>query len=252
MSKLKLPKKWFDAAFDVIRDAKLRSTIDDYKLKSRLNTYSIGQSYSYRLNVLDKLIRDEVVKISDNRLEIGTIENLDWLDEALENGNQIAWELVHEVIGETDEVRLYNDDVLKRIGNKGEEFVIEELYKAINPVLHAEVKHIAKTNDMAGFDIYTPSIKNSDNRFMLEVKTSTKDNDERFGFYLSRNEYEKATKNKNWCIVCVSLTNSKLAILGHVYSYQIESRLPRDMDATAMWMSSRVSIEKSILRPGLP
>lgn len=246
------PDQWFASAFDVIRAAKLRLTVDDFKLQSRLNTYTIGQSYSYRIDVLNKLIRDEVIKILDNRLYIGTIDNLDWLNMALESGIKPAWHLVDEILGETDETQLFDQETLKRIGDKGEAFVVKQLHETLDSSLHREIKHVAKINDFAGFDIYAPSVLNPDNRFLLEVKTSTKNVPGQFEFFLSRNEYEVGRKNRNWCIVCVRQQDERMSIIGHVYCYQIESRLPRDVNELGQWMKSKVVIEDSLLRTDLP
>ena len=59
--------------------------------------------------------------------------------------------------------------------------------------------------------------------------------------------------SRNLCIVFVSISEGEKSILGHIYCYQIESRLPKDIDDdSAIWPSCKILIPKEMLREGLP
>lgn len=244
--------EWYQAAFEILNYAKRNSTIDNFRYQIKLKKYSINTSPSYSEDVLNKLLLDNVILIEDGKLKIGNINNLKWLDEQLIKGNSTAWEFAENIEEKIDEYKKFDPTTLKLIGDEGEEYVICRLKEMINVSKHNEVKHVALSDDTAGFDIFTPSTINSDNHFKLEVKTTTRCIKDSFSFFLSRNEAKVASKSDNWCIVCVSKINDEFEILGHLYFFQIESRLPRNIDARSRWETCRVRIEINILRNGLP
>ena len=78
--------------------------------------------------------------------------------------------MVEETLGPTDEQLLFDSLAFKRIGDNGERYIINQLHIS----LYEKVQHVALTNDLAQFDIFTPSVSNSMNQYKLEVKTSTR------------------------------------------------------------------------------
>lgn len=246
------PKQWFKVAREIISHAKKQTSLADFYQESKLKPYAQDNSFLYRKDVLDLLFQDGIIGIEGDRLRLGAIHNIDWLDKLLIDGNTDAWELAQDVKSDIDEFKKFDPETLKKIGDEGEFFVVERLKNLINVSKHKEIKHVAQTNDYAGYDIYTPSVINSDKPFKLEVKTTTRKIQNMFTFYLSRNEADIGKKFDNWCIVCLVKVNSVIEIIGHLYFYQIESRLPKDIDKRSSWSSCRVTVETDILRPGLP
>jgi hypothetical protein len=59
----------------------------------------------------------------------------------------------------------------------------------------------------------TPSVKNSDNTLLYEVKTSTRKK-EYFDFYISRNEANVASRNTNWFLIAMLKINDQFKIIG--------------------------------------
>ena len=256
MSDFFLPSDdWFSVASEILKCARNRMFIKDFKLNSQMKPYEMGGSYTFTMDVFTELSRTGVIKIQDEKLLIGNSNNVNWLERALRNGYANAWKFVEVIESEEGikiEERVFNKEVLTEIGNLGESFVLESLKKLLPREVHTEIIHVAQQDDTAGFDIYTPSVKNVENLFRIEVKTSTRYSLRELNFFLSRKEFNVGRKNRNWCIVFVSISEGNTSILGHLYCHQIESRMPKDIDERAKWQSSKVTVERSMLRTGLP
>ncbi|MEZ9357065.1 DUF3883 domain-containing protein [Vibrio breoganii] len=246
------PNIWFDTAIEVVEFARQERKKDDFIVDAKLRPQIIGQSYSYRIDVMEQLIRTEIVKIQDDRLVISNSFDVEWLDYALITGNAKAWKFADALDRSQVIDKKFNPEVLKKIGDTGEKFVLNELRKYHPIELHSQINHVAEYDDTLGYDICAPSIVNSDHNSFLEVKTSVRQISGKFQFFLSRNEFDVGISNREWCIVAVSIVDNKPLVLGHLYCYQIESRLPRDIDDSAKWVSCKLSVEMEIFRPGLP
>jgi len=246
------PHAWFDTAIEIVDFAHKRRRKGDFIVDAKLRPQIVGQSYSYRIDVMDQLIRTKIVEIQDDRLIIGSSFDVEWLNNALISGNSKAW-LFATAIGKDGLIdKKFNPEVLKKIGDTGEVFVVNELRKHHPIELHSQINHVAKYDDTLGYDICSPSIVNTDYDSLLEVKTSVRQTPDKFEFFLSRNEFEVGISNRHWCIVAVSIVDNKPLIIGHLYCYQIESRLPRDTVDSAKWVSCKLSVEREIFRSGLP
>lgn len=253
MSSLTLPPPcWFDAALDIVNQASTNIKVDDFLSNLKLKPYVLGNSFTYRVDVLNHLIRDDVIRVIDQRLTVGSTDNISWLTMALKSGFSCAWKFVESIEGVCSEEMKFDAESLKEIGNEGELFVIDMLKRRLSNDLHNKIVHIAKKNDIAGFDILAPSVLNSDITFKLEVKTSTRISSSGVEFFLSRNEFEIGRINRNWCLVFVAIFEGEKKILGHMYCYQIESRIPRDVDERARWQSCKINVEHELLRKDLP
>lgn len=246
------PVIWFDTAIEIVDFAKKNRHKGDFITDSKLRPQIIGQSFSYRIDVMQELVKAGLVEIQDDRLVIGNTINVEWLSAALEAGNPNAWDFAVALGIDEKAEKKFDTQALKRIGDMGENFVLEELRKHHPSELHRQIEHVAKYDDTLGYDISSPSISNSDKNSLLEVKTSVRQISGKFEFYLSRNEFEIGKVNRNWCIVAISVVNNIPAVIGHLYIYQIESSLPRDIDKSAKWESSKLSIKLEAFRPGLP
>lgn len=212
----------------------------------------IGHSYTYVLDVLNQLIVYGVILIYDGRLSIGSTDGIIWIQSALQNGYRDAWDMVEIVDGPCDECKKFDQEILKSIGDSGEKFVIYSIKSKLPSEMHSKIIHVADVNDYAGYDIYSPSVNNIEKNVKIEVKTSTRNRDQDIQFFLSRNEFEVGRRNRDWCIVFVSIDNGTKQILGHLYCYQIESRLPRDVDPSANWQNCKILVDTFLLHGGLP
>lgn len=99
---------------------------------------------------------------------------------------------------------------LKRIGDRGEAIVLamekQRLAAERRSDLSAKVKYIAEQDDRAGFDIL--SFDNDGTVRPIEVKATSGNTLER-GFYITANEVEQASKQKNYHIYFVFSAMSK-------------------------------------------
>jgi hypothetical protein len=246
------PPLWFKTALEVIKWAKLKKRVDDFLLDCKLRPYYLGESYSYRVDVMQELVRIGVVDIADDTLILGMSFDVEWLVSGLRSGNKMAWELVTSLDNEKAIEKKFDATELKRIGDLGENFVVDSL-KIIHTIeLHDQIKHVARYDDTFGYDIVAPSTIDTDKSSYLEVKTSVRPVTDSIQFFLSRNEFEVGKSLRNWCIVLVSIIDNTPVILGHLYCYQFESRIPKDIDTNVSWQTCKVTIECSLLRHGLP
>ncbi|GAM73253.1 hypothetical protein JCM19241_2708 [Vibrio ishigakensis] len=246
------PPAWFDTAIEIVEFARKQRRAEDFIADARLRPQIIGQSYSYRIDVLEQLVRSQIVNILDDRLTVGSSFDAEWFDVALKSGNSKAWELA-SVLGNKRAIeKKFNSEALKKIGDIGEAFIFKELQRHHPVELHSQIDHVSTYDDTLGYDISSPSIANTDNTLLMEVKTSVRPISGKFDFFLSRNEFNVGLSNRQWCIIAVSIVNSTPIVIGHLYCYQIESRLPHDIDESAKWASCKLSIEVDAFRAGLP
>ena len=246
------PDEWFEVADDIISKAKSRITIADFKISAKLKPFKIKGSYSYRQDVLGQLLKMGVIVRQNEVLTLGNTQNVEWLEKLLTSGYSKAWNFVEKVDGHVDELKKFDPVTLKMIGDAGELYVIEELKSSLPVELHSCINHVAQKNDALGYDIIAPSVLDTDKTVILEVKTTTVKNKNGIQFFLSRNEFEVGQKNRNWSIIFVTITDSVKSVLGHIYCYQFESKIPREVDKNVLWQSCKIYIETSAIRPGIP
>jgi hypothetical protein len=246
------PPLWFETAKEIIGWAKLEKRIDDFILDCKMRPQVLGQSYSYRIDVMQELVRNELVVIEDDKLSIGDSLDIEWLILALREGNQLAWELVEAIGNDKTIAKKFNAEELKRIGDCGEKFVFNLLKQTHTEELHGQLKHVSLRDDTVGYDIEGLSIHDAERTTHLEVKTTVKPVVKTFEFYLSRHEFEVGKRKRNWCIVAVAIKNGEAVLIGHLYCYQFESRIPSDLDDDVSWQSYKLRIDLSLFRDGLP
>jgi hypothetical protein len=174
-----------------------------------------------------------------------------WLLQGLETGSELSWKIV-ENCSPTDQVlRKIDLHLLQKIGLEGELAVIEQLKKCLPTSTQNRIRHISLVDDSAGFDIHTPSVKNSDNANLLEVKTYSRPGNQ-FCFYISRNEARVASNNENWRLVGVIRKQTGCDILGTLQFNQFSRLLPLDTSSYGTWESAKINISSTAFTPELP
>jgi hypothetical protein len=180
------PTPWDEMALEVLNAARNRVSSKDYHLQSKLAPVENGKSFYDRVRVLEKLILDGLVQIDDGDLSVTKKNIPDWLIDGLSNGIEIYWTMF-EYINPTSKIREKIDrQLLEEIGLEGEYCVVNFLKSQLAPELLSRLKHISLIDDSAGFDIQTPSLVNTANTCLIEVKTTSRSASE-FKLFISRN-----------------------------------------------------------------
>lgn len=249
----KLPNAWFEAAIDIVSEAKLDRNIQDFLTILRLQPYSVGQSESYKYDVFKELMRLGIIQIKDKILTISDYAQLDWLHESLTNGNLFAWKFLNELPPrQTASVKKFNAETLQKIGLEGEVFVVEYLKAKLPTDVHNDILHVSLTDDSLGYDISSRALKNVDNFIKLEIKTSVVPIEKHFSFFLSRNEYLVGNENSDWSIVAVTVENGHHKILGHLKAHQLEHLIPLERNFGCKWQVLKFDVDIRDFSEGLP
>jgi hypothetical protein len=223
--------------------------LEDFYLGGRLAVV-VEIGYEARRVALEELLRNGLVVLDESRLCLGKLNEIPWLSRLLESGNPTAWAIVDIFPKKSWK---YNPDNDRRgeIGLRGETFVIEEFQRFLPFEFHSDILHVSRFDDLAGFDISAPSIKQPDLQISIEVKTTTRPGQE-FVFHLSRNEYETARHSTNWFLVLVRLSNSGNTIFGHLEGKSLLDYFPQDSTPGFSWTSTRGFFTQDDLRVGVP
>ena len=241
---------WFDIAREAISAAKQGMTLAHYEYSAKIAKVSVGKSYTDRLNVLEKLISDGVILICDKRLTIGEVSGVEWLNSLLDKGSENSWRLVDSIDPQYKEKK-FDSARLQKIGLTGEMFIIQYLKERLPEALHDRIKHIAKHDDSAGFDIVTPSLRNHEQRIALEVKTTVAPSDN-FRCFLSANEAKVGIKNPRWHLVAVKIEEGICRLVGHSQAFRFEAMLPENKCEDATWSSVKLSLPEELFESDLP
>ena len=244
-------QQWYEIALEVIRAARNRISVRDFDMQCRLAPVSGGMAYYDRLRVAQQLITDRIVEKDNGYLRL-SIKNIpDWLVDGLEVGSEISWEILENI----DPTRKLNDKfdrlLLQKIGLDGEMLVMELLLRHLTEMVFKRVRHVSLTDDSAGYDIQSPSIKDSSDTFFLEVKTSSRPGND-FHFFISRNEARVAAQNDNWRLVGVIRRITGYELLGTIHFSSFSQFLPSDNSSNGRWESASISIPTSSFVSGLP
>jgi hypothetical protein len=243
-----------ELALEVVIAARNRTTFREFKKQCELSPPIPGKSYYERERVWESLIADGLIEIDDGVLRLTrNILNTPpvWLLHGLETGSELSWKIV-ESCGPTDQVLKKIDLLLlQKIGLEGELAVIEKLKNHLPAPAKNRIRHISLVDDYAGFDIQTPSVKNSDNISLLEIKTFSRPGNV-FCFYISRNEARVASNNENWRLVGVIRTPIGHNILGILNFNQFSHLLPVDVSSNCIWESAKINLPISLFIPDLP
>jgi hypothetical protein len=245
---------WQELALEVVTAARNKVSVREFKKQCELSPPTPGKSYFDRERVWESLIDDGLIENDDGILRLTrNILNKPplWLIQELETGSELSWKIV-EQCGPTDQIlKKIDTHLLQKIGLEGELAVIEQLKQFLPDITHNKIKHISLVDDSAGFDIHAPSIKNSDNVNLLEVKTFSRPGDY-FSFYISRNEARVASNNENWRLIGVIRRPDGYHTLGSLQFNQFSHLLPVNVARNGAWESAKINISTNFFTPDLP
>ena len=245
------PLKWDELSLEVINAARLCMTVKDFEIHCRLAPLSNGKSYFDRIRVAESLISDGIVRIIDGQLRLpqGVIPNT--LLVALFEGSAVAWKILDLIDPTFKFSRKIDQDLLLKIGLNGELVVIDELKSKLSDTQHIKIRHVSLVDDSAGFDIQSPSVNNTENTVLLEVKTSCRPGD-RFTFYISKNEARIGRQNRNWFLVGVEPVDVGYRVIGHMSFDVFADYLPVNQSSSGDWETAKIVVSKQKFNQGLP
>ena len=219
---------------EVIIAAKEQMHFEDFKTGGRL-AGDIRSGYQARMVAFSALADSGFVILESGKLMLGVLSEESWLTSSLTNGDPESWAICDAF---PSKLRKFNPDSLnlEQIGREGEDFLVSWLKSNLDPQLHSEIVQTSLTDDSAGYDIVSPSLK-LQGQMKLEVKTSTRSGDV-FTFHLSRNEWATAARNFNWYLVLVNKTQGKFSVFGYLDSQSLVSYYPNDSHLDFKWTST--------------
>lgn len=233
---------------EVINAAKQKMHFEDFKTGGRLSG-DIRIGYQARMVAFSDLFEQGFVKLESGQLVLGALSPAPWLTEGLINGDNESWEFCDAY---PTKARKFKPDLfnLEQIGREGEEFVVSWLKENLGLHLHSSIIHTSLTDDSAGYDISSPSIKLQE-RILIEVKTSTRPGDD-FTFHLSRNEWNVALRNPNWYIVLVKKFQGHFGLFGYLNSESLVDYYPHDQHQNFQWSSAVGNLGPDDVFSGFP
>ena len=146
----------------------------------------------------------------------------------------------------------YDDEVLREIGEAGEEAVLEACRRFLEgqgrPDLAREARRVSLISDAMGWDISVPNLAGQVCR--LEVKCYRGRDPT---VYLTRHEFNVGLRRSRWYLVlCRSTGVSAPEVVGWTTLAPLIPRMPVDIARSAEWQVAKVCITESELRPSLP
>lgn len=241
---------WLEVAEEVVAFSRSRGTVDDYKRRCNLIPPEPGKNRYFRLKVLDEMLQQGLVRITNERLSVGEIEAGSSLAAELLNGDGAAWDFVEKNFSETS-ARKFDDKHLKKIGLDGESWVVNEYRNRLPNSMCDRVIHVSLKDDTAGFDIVAPSLNYETHIQHIEVKTSVR-RATHFEFYISRNEYEVGASDERWVLLLVKKEEGSYLPFGHLFHSSLVSMVPKDVTDIARWQSVKIRLSSSSVFEGLP
>jgi hypothetical protein len=232
----------------VISAAKAKMYFEDFKIDGRLSG-NVAQSYDARMAAFRHLEEQGFVRLEDSRLSLGLLTEIPWLSEAISFGDSAAWRICDAFPQgakkfEPDNFRL------TEIGLEGEKFVIDWLHNNLPFEKLSQIVHVSLSDDSAGYDISTPTLKFADS-VALEVKTTTRDTED-FSFHLSRNEWEVSQRYVNWYLVLIRKHQGLHEIFGYLDGKSLGSYFPSDNHPHFQWSSSNGRLSQDDLFQVMP
>jgi len=249
-----LSNTWEELALEAFQAAAGKTSVREFKKQCELTPPSPGKTFYDRERVAEDLIQSGIIEIDDGILRVSkaATKNLPpWLIEGLEIGRASSWEMLDYLNPSEETLRKIDQQLLHKIGLEGELAVMKLMLDGLPPVTHNRLRHVSLTDDSAGFDIFSPSLKNSDNTVLLEVKTTSRQG-KNFSFFLSRNESRIASHNKNWYLVGMLRAPDGYKLMGFLSYDQFSQFLPVDVSPSGAWESAKIIIPSNIFLNGLP
>jgi hypothetical protein len=241
---------WLPLALVALTFAKEKKSKGDYEAFCQRQPRSRKGSLTDRLKICAHLIEVNHIVLVGEVMTLSPNPSFQWLDSQLINGDEAAWDFLKE-LGFKDKIgRKYNDANKKKIGEKGEQFVLQQLYSFFPENKHHEIIHTSLADDSAGYDIECPDFEMGNGKFFLEVKTTSLPGQD-FTFYISRNEYEVAlTKPNEWMIILIKLVNGEPKFFGKLKYDFIDTQYPKeDTSSSVSWESLKVKVFEDSVEP---
>ena len=242
---------WDQLKLEVLKAASKKISLRDFDILCQLSPPTAGMSYYDRLRVAENLISEGLVVKEDGFLRISLKHLPSWLITGLENGAQVSWDILQTIDFNQKFENKVDRLLLERIGIEGELQVIKWLNETLDKNIVHKINHVSLTDDSAGFDIVSPSIRNSDDALLLEVKTCSKPG-KNFNFFISRNESRIASLNDNWRLIGVVRRPNGYELLGSLRYSVFVDLLPVDTSANGRWESAKITIPIDFFEYGLP
>jgi len=240
-----------ELVLEVVIAARQEMSLKEFQRQCRTQPLENGKSFQDRMRTLEELERDRTIEQDDGYFRLSAKEVPESIIMDLKSGSKVAWDIL-ECIDPTKRLTSKIDlELLHKIGLEGEFAVIETLKKRLSPSDIDKIKHVSLFDDSAGFDIHSPSLRNSESTVLLEVKTSPRPGPD-FSFFISRNEARVAQRNENWFLLAVISTSYGYQVLGTLAFYQFSDYLPFNQDKRGQWESARISIPRDIFKKELP
>ena len=235
-------------ALDAISYARNNVFKVDYENFCKKQPRTKKGGYHDRIRILEHLIHVKQILIIDDKMSLNPNGNFEWLGDDLHSGNQFAWEFARKLGFKEKIGKKFNDENKKKIGLKGEKYVVNKLKENFSKNIHNEIKHISLVDDTAGYDIESPSIINANYKSYLEVKTSSIPGND-FIFYISRNEFESSQKNiNNWFIILIKIVDNEPEFFGKLDTNFIKAYIPKESSNNFVkWESLRVTVSLNMV-----
>lgn len=201
-----------------------------------------GRGVNDHNRALNFLLDRGAVEERDGRLFLGELDLESWgADQII--GEAQGLDLLANLPGFRGRKK-FQEGLNREIGLLGEQFVMSLLDARVDPDLKYRIEHTSLVDDMAGYDIRTPSVSGVWEEVFLEVKTSARLGSEPI-FHLTRNEAKVGERSDRWFLVFVSLTTEGPKLNGHLPFSEIKNVLPINQAGGLQWseVSGRVPLE---------
>jgi len=242
---------WNEIVLEVVRAASERISLRDFEMQCQLTPVTNGKSYYDRIRIAEELIADRVIEVTDGYLRLTKKDIPEWLVQGLKEGSEICWKII-EIIDPVNKLaEKFDRLLLEQIGYEGEIAVMNLLTAQLPKNVLGRLKHVSLTDDGAGFDIQSPSVRDSANTFFFEVKTTYRPCSE-FHFFISKNEVRVASQNSNWRLLAVRHSSSGYEVIGTAPFECFSEYLPMNLSSRGRWEVVRISVPYEVFERGLP
>ncbi len=148
----------------------------------------------------------------------------------------------------------FDPRALEAAGEAAEIAVVMKCRRALErlnrPDLASTVQRVSEISDQLGYDVLSPTL--SGDAMRLEVKSGSAQGDG-VECIITRNEVSRGLADPTWALVFCHARSPRIArVLGWCDGAALRGRIPVDRSVEGRWMSARIRIDRSELRPGLP
>jgi hypothetical protein len=152
--------------------------------------------------------------------------------------------------------RRFDDAHRLLLGEIGEEVVVmalrSELEELGYPELARAVRRVSLESDQLGYDVSAPRV--SGPARLLEVKATTRADDESVTVHLTRHEADVGAALGSWALAVCLVTDTagrEGSVLGWCPMSVVDQLLPTDSNG-GFWEQTAIAIRYELLHPGLP